>query len=275
VLCTLAVTAAWGVPVAAHASDLVSTNWAGYVALPHRGRAFSSVAGTWIVPRASCTAGRQTYSAMWVGLGGSRERARSLEQVGTEADCRSSGRAGYAAWFEILPAAPTRVGVRVSPGDAVSASTTVTGHGVTLRIRDLTTGARFATTRHVSQLDASSADWIVEAPSVCSRWRGCVALPLADFGTAVFDGATARAAGRTAAAGAVAWSTVALELEQESLGRPAVDAAAASGPTRTLTTAMPSMTTPASGAFTVSWSERTRALPLPPVPTLPGLGAPR
>ena len=38
-------------------------------------------------------AGRESYSAVWVGLGGYSENASALEQIGTDADCSRSGAA--------------------------------------------------------------------------------------------------------------------------------------------------------------------------------------
>jgi hypothetical protein len=267
-----AAVAAIAMPAGADAQQ-VSTNWAGYVAVTRTGHSFSTVAGTWVVPTASCRAGHATYSAMWVGLGGYRQRAKGLEQIGTAADCARKGSAAYAAWLEILPAAPIAIRIKVRPGDTMAASTTLAASGVTLRIRDLTTGARYATTRHASPTDASSAEWIVEAPSVCSNRRACTALPLADFGTAAFESASATSQARTAPASDAAWAATAIELQQESVVLPAITADAQAGPTRTLVSASPSTLTAPAGAFTVSWSERTTQLPQPSAPTLPGFGA--
>ncbi len=123
-------------PAAAQAGEQVSSNWAGYVATPRRARdKFSSVSGTWVVPAATCSAGFEAYSAVWVGLGGFREGAEGLEQLGTEQDCNRKGLASYAAWFEILPASPDAIKIKVHPGDTGSASSTVAGHSVTFHPR--------------------------------------------------------------------------------------------------------------------------------------------
>src|SRR4051812_27590092 len=64
--------------VSAHAES-VSSNWAGYAVADsstiETGEStaplvFTSVTATWKQPRARCSAGRATYSAFWVGLGG-------------------------------------------------------------------------------------------------------------------------------------------------------------------------------------------------------------
>src|SRR5579884_3333678 len=67
----------------------VSQNWAGYVA---GGTQFSSVSGSWVQPTAKCGSG-QTYSAFWVGLGGSGagDQSSALEQTGTQVDCNDNG----------------------------------------------------------------------------------------------------------------------------------------------------------------------------------------
>jgi hypothetical protein len=248
----------------------VSTNWAGYVDVPATaGASFSSVSGTWRQPAASCTAGRQTYSAEWVGLGGYSESARSLEQIGTDADCTSAGRARYATWFELLPAAPVAVAIKVRAGDLVSASVTVKASHVTLRIRDLTTAARFTTTVRASGVDGSSAEWIVEAPSACASENRCRTLPLANFGVVSFSSATATARGHTGAIADPSWSATALELRQGVFDVAATRSAGQAQPTSTLVLATPSPAA-AGGAFSVDWHEQAVASEAPSGPTLPG-----
>src|SRR5271166_1726234 len=182
-----------GATIASTASAAsVSSNWAGYLAspLPSVAKRFSSVSGSWREPSAVCSAGREGYSAVWVGLGGDREDAQALEQVGTDADCSRSGHASYSAWYELIPAGPV---------------------GVPIRIRDLSSGARFTATRGVANVDVSSAEWIVEAPSVCFSTGSCGLLPLTDFGSVEFTSATATAAGHTGTIDDADWSATALE----------------------------------------------------------------
>ena len=264
-------------PAVAQAAEQVNSNWAGYVAVPrHAGGKFSSVSGTWVVPTATCSAGYEAYSAVWVGLGGYHENAKGLEQLGTEQDCNRKGLASYAAWFEILPASPDAIHINVHPGDTVSASTTVAGHSVTFGIRDLATGARYATTRHAAAIDASSADWIVEAPSTCSTSGRCTALPLAKVSTVDFASATATADKKAKPAGDAAWSNITLKLEQASVnlpGRPFhAEAEPQTGPTRTLVTTATSPAAAPKGSFSISLTEQITQLPAPSIPTLPGFG---
>ena len=271
-LVTILLAAAAALLPSAASASTISSNWAGHVAGLRKAHGrFASVSGTWVVPAATCSTGSAAYSAVWVGLGGYREGAKGLEQLGTEQDCSRSGDASYDAWFEILPASPVAIHVRVRPGDTVTASSTVRGNAVTFRLRNLTTGAHFATTRHASATDVSSAEWIVEAPSVCTSSEACSSLPLAKIGTVAFASATARSGAQTHPAGYAGWSDTTIELEQTSVSRPA-GAEVRSAPEQTLVSAAPSPAEPPYGAFSVSLSEQTSELAAPSRPTLPGFG---
>ncbi len=178
--------AALACPAAALADTAESSNWAGYAA--HRpGVSFRSVVATWRQPRASCTRGKRTYSAFWVGLGGYSQSSTALEQIGTEMDCKASGRAVSSAWYELVPAPSTSIGLKVRPGDTLTASVTVAGHRVDVALDDLTRNRGFHKTLYAANADVSSADWIVEAPSDCLNIDACQTLPLANFGSTTFD----------------------------------------------------------------------------------------
>lgn len=84
---------------------------------------------------------------------------------------------------------PIRLTVR--PGDLLTANVTVIAHRVTVALYDITRHRGFAATLHAATIDTSSAEWIVEAPSVCINIDSCLTLPLANFRLASFD--TARA----------------------------------------------------------------------------------
>lgn len=253
-------------------SAAVSANWAGYVALHPTGVGsdFSSISGTWQQPRATCSTGRQTYSAVWVGLGGYSTGARTLEQVGTDTDCSRSGTATYTAWYELLPAGPVKLTMKVHPGDDLSASTTVKGHNVTLRIRDLTTGARFTTTKRAASIDRSSAEWIVEAPSICLSSDSCEPLALTDFGEVLFSTATATAGGHTGTIVDPAWSSATLELQQSASADGTGATVTQASSAHTLVLATPSTPVTSSGGFSVTWREETLKLEQPNPGALPG-----
>ncbi len=188
-----------------------SSNWAGYAA--HRsGVAFKKVSGSWTQPQATCTAGSRTYSSVWVGLGGFAESSDALEQIGSEVDCNARGKVVSSVWYEAVPAPSRRIRMKVSPGDRLTASVVVVGHAVTLTLSDLTRGKTFTRTINARNVDVSSAEWIVEAPSECSG-SFCRLLPLADFGTATFDRARAEtSAGHLGAVSDRKWGAIRITL---------------------------------------------------------------
>jgi hypothetical protein len=209
----VALVLAVAVPAGARASTWATTssNWAGYAA-SGPGVAFRRVSATWVAPAAHCGSGGRRYSAVWVGLGGFHTTSKALEQVGTEADC-AGGKGYYSAWYELVPAAPVKLGLTVRPGDTMSASVTVSGHSVKLFIANRTRGTSFSKQLAVAQVDVSSAEWIVEAPSACGDNGGCRALPLADFGTTSFASVTAtKTTGHSGTISDPTWSAAAITL---------------------------------------------------------------
>ncbi len=175
---------------AAMAHTTNSSNWAGY-AVHRPGVSFRVVSATWTQPTATCVPGQPSFSAVWVGLGGYKVTADALEQVGTEVDCNATGQVVSSAWYEAVPAPSKTVSLAVAPGDVVHASVTVSGHTVVVDLDDLTRHHSFHKTLNSAQIDVSSAEWIVEAPSECVSASACQALPLADFGSVTFHSATA------------------------------------------------------------------------------------
>jgi hypothetical protein len=194
-----------------------SGNWSGYVAgsssSSSSGTRFKSVSGSWVAPTANCTSTGSGYSAFWVGLGGAGQ-TQALEQAGTEADCNAEGQAGYFAWYELVPAAPVRVKLAVSPGDHISTRVTVEGSSVDVSVSNQTTGQSFSKQLTMSNPDASSAEWIAEAPSSCdSSASSCTPLPLTDFGTVKFTSSSATTTdGHTGSISDSDWSTAAVSL---------------------------------------------------------------
>jgi len=186
----------------------VSQNWAGYVA---GGTQFSSVSGSWVQPTAKCGSGH-TYSAFWVGLGGSGSASSALEQTGTQADCSADGTTEYYAWYELVPAAPVKLDLAIKPGDHISAKVSVSGTNVTVSLSDQTTGQSTTKTLQMDSPDTSSAEWIAEAPSACDGSGSCQPLPLSDFGTVQFTSASATAGGHTGPISDSNWSAQAVAL---------------------------------------------------------------
>ncbi len=176
-----------GAPTA-RADTASSSNWSGY-AVHRTGTRFRTVSAEWRVPSARCTAGQSTYSAMWVGLGGYNSSAQVLEQTGTETDCSSSGRPVYSAWYELVPTASRAIPLAVRPADLIKASVKANGSRVTITLDDLSDHRGFSRTLTASQVDTSSAEWILEAPADCSDSGSCQTLPLAHFAAATFEDA--------------------------------------------------------------------------------------
>jgi hypothetical protein len=172
------------------ADNVQSSNWAGY-AVHHSGVKFKQASGSWRQPTATCTPGRATYSSVWVGLGGYSESSNALEQIGSEVDCNVRGKLVSSVWYELVPAASRTIRMQVRPGDMLKATVTLVGHQTTLELRDLTKRHSFKKTLHVSSVDVTSAEWILETPSVCTGGFSCQVLPLADFGQARVTGASA------------------------------------------------------------------------------------
>ena len=159
-----------------------STNWSGYDVTG--AGPYSSVSASWTQPLVDCTLTPSSYSSFWVGLDG--DTSNTVEQTGTDADC-SSGSPVYYAWYEMYPKFPVNSSKRVLPGDSMSASVTYLGRGTfQLTIRDGSEGWAQTTQQRLKSAKLGSAEVIAEAPS----GSGGV-LPLADFGTAAFAGATA------------------------------------------------------------------------------------
>jgi hypothetical protein len=202
----------------ASAATAISSNWSGYAVT---GTTFKTVSGTWVEPTASCTtASTTTASAFWVGLGGDSNTSNALEQTGTEADCLANGTVRYTAWYELVPKASVKVALKVSAGDKVTGSVSVSGTSVTLKLTNLTTHKSFTKTLAMSAPDVSSAEWIAEAPSTVTP-GGTSVLPLTDFGTVKFSNATAvSTSGHTGTISDSAWTASGIELESRTGGGP-------------------------------------------------------
>ena len=202
-------------------TNSTSVNWSGYaVTAP---TPFTDVKGSWIQPTANCSSapaaptpgngrgkgngrghgggggGQSSYASFWVGLDG--YSSSTVEQTGTDADCNGATPVYY-GWYEFYPAFPVNFADPVSPGDSMSAEVSVSGGTVTITLSDTTKHW----TEHASQPSGgyalSSAEWIAEAPS-----SGKV-LPLADFGTVTFTGASATGGGRSGSIGAFTYDPI-------------------------------------------------------------------
>ena len=200
-------------------TTVYSTNWSGYGAAtnlssPASG-AVTAVSGSWVVPTVTGSGRGTTYSAAWVGIDGLSDD--TVEQLGTEQDV-SRGTAQYSAWWEMYSTGKGQpeqeiTGFTVKPGDSITASVKYTGSGnFVLSISDSTRNETFTTTQNTSSVQSptasqSSAEWIVEAPSV-----GGGQSSLADFGTITFTNASATIDSVTGPINDSSWQNEAIEM---------------------------------------------------------------
>lgn len=243
-----------------------SSNWGGYAVTA--AKRFNGVLGSWVQPTATCDQSPPAWAAFWVGIGGFRRASKALEQIGTEADCTAGGRPRAYAWYELVPAPPVRLALKVSPGDQLAARVTVNGKRVLLRIRNLTTGRSFSKTVRMRTADTTSAEWIAEAPSECGSGQ-CVPLPLTNFGSIKFGGATATTAdGHAGAIDDPLFTATKLTLSSSgpALG-PTTQSATSAGASSLAT---PSDLSPDGGTFSVSVTPS----PAPQAPAPPPLAGP-
>jgi len=228
------------------ADSAASTNWAGYAV--HRPRlSFRTVEGGWRQPGVVCHPGLRTFSSYWVGLGGFSESSQAIEQIGTEADCTRNGRLASTAWYELLPAPSVPISLPIHPGDLMRAGVAVSGHAVFFTLEDVTTRHGFSRTVPAPDVDLSSAEWILEAPSNCLSLTDCMTLPLADFHSATFTGAVAETArGHWGTISDPRWDTTRIALDPGA-GAGVSASRAGSG----LLGAVPGLLTATGSAFTV------------------------
>jgi Peptidase A4 family len=236
---------------------VVSPNWSGYAVRPASGTAvsFTSVTGTWRVPAVTCRIGSVgASSVVWVGIGGYGDGDpvdREVAQVGTGADCTGLRKGTYYAWFEIAPNPAFPVGRTVSPGDTIKASVNILPSGVQLQIEDQTRHWTFTRRITWAMADTSSAEWIVEAPTMCHR-HSCSQARLANFGSVTMTRIAATGNTLTGTLANPAWTLVPIWLvgDPSSLSdKTSDDGSVAAG-------ADPGPVSADGTAFSVSWIAR-------------------
>jgi hypothetical protein len=231
----------------------VSSNWAGYAVTGTNPDGtpvtYTDVTGSWVQPAVACAAGSESYSAFWVGLGGFSSDSQALEQIGTESNCDSRGRAVYAAWYEIVPAPSIPIKLKILPGDRITAVVLVQGTQVTLQLTNTTRRTRVTKRVTVAAPDLTSAEWIAEAPSSCTSSGRCTTLPLAKFGSVSFVRSAATDGTHSGTIIDPAWNTTSIELSE----RPVGAGAGFVGQPSTNSGAAPSDLSADGRAFSVAW----------------------
>lgn len=154
-----------------------SANWSGYAVNGSSG-SITALQGSWTVPAVTCTS-TNSYAAIWVGIDGFQ--SSTVEQTGTDSDC-VNGAPSYYAWYEFYPHPSFKVGMTIHPGDEMGARVSFSSGAFKVILVDFTTGKEFSKSQTVSNAARSSAEFVVEAPLVCTLFR-CKLAPLSDFGT--------------------------------------------------------------------------------------------
>lgn len=156
-----------------------SSNWSGY-AVTNKAP-YNSITGQWVVPKVNPSS-QSAYSSAWIGIDGFNNN--SLIQTGTAHDY-INGSAHYYAWWEILPAAVTKIPHPVSPGDRMHAE--IRNLGNSLWSITLINNTKRWTFRIIQSYSGpqESAEWIVEAPSINGQTAR-----LANYGKVTFDKAS-------------------------------------------------------------------------------------
>ncbi len=179
----------------------LSQNWAGYAS---SAGTYTAVSGTWTVPQfaASSAAG---LDATWLGIGGIK--GHDLIQAGTQEQTSGASQTKYSAWVEALPQTSRPVPLVIRAGDSISVSLTEPSAGNwQVALINNTTGQNYQDTAQYTSSN-SSAEWIEEAPS---SGRGGV-LPIDDFGTVKFTGASASQNGQTVSLSQAGAQAIALD----------------------------------------------------------------
>jgi Peptidase A4 family len=163
-----------------------STNWSGYAVA---GSGATQVIGTWTEPAVTCAPGENSWSSPWVGIDG--DTSNTVEQIGTDSDCRN-GQPFYYAWYEMYPKSLVTISIPVAPGQSFTGEVTYQGSGnylLKLTNNSTKTPTAFSTTQFSRKAQRSSIEWIMEGPS-----NGT----LSDFGSVSFSAANGSIGGATA-----------------------------------------------------------------------------
>jgi hypothetical protein len=197
-----------------HVTEQVySLNWSGYAVETDldspASNAVTYVTGSWTVPKVTGPSPRMGayYSSVWVGIDG--YSSNTVEQIGTEQDW-FWGRPVYYAWFGLYPNASYRILAPVSPGDKMTAEVSYIGDGqFVFTLTNLTARIpwTFTTTQTLNGAQLQSAEWVVEAPS--SRFR---VLPLANFDSVTFSGASATLNSHTGTINDISWQNTPIDM---------------------------------------------------------------
>jgi hypothetical protein len=146
---------------------------------------YTGVSAAWVVPNVTGNGTSTSADGTWIGIGG--VTTGDLIQTGTQDVVSVSGTVSTSAFYEMLPQASITIpGVRVSPGDSVSATITELSAGSwNIAFTDRSDSQTYTISVTYASSE-SSAEWIEEDPSYAN---GSL-VPLDNFGSATFSGGT-------------------------------------------------------------------------------------
>ncbi|KAF2813584.1 uncharacterized protein BDZ99DRAFT_460791 [Mytilinidion resinicola] len=177
-----------------------SSNWSGAVLeSPPSGQSFKSAYGTFTVPSVSKGTGSQSSwsSSAWVGIDGDTY-GNAILQAGVDFTISSSGTVSYDSWYEWYPDyAYDFSNFAVHTGDVIAISIVSSSSSKgTVTLANKTTGKSVSKTLSApdssSTLAGQNAEWIVEDFDENNS-----EVPLSDFHTVTFTGASAKTASET------------------------------------------------------------------------------
>ena len=157
-----------------------SKNWSGYVLT---GATYTGVTGTFNVPSLG-SAPTDAMASQWVGIDGATPDDPSLIQAGVAEQYSASTNTYLVyAWVEELPAPATAIPLAVVSGDEVTVTIAQISAGQWgILVKDDSTGQQYSTAMAYAG-PATSAEWIVEAPTLAAT--GTI-VTLANFAPVTF-----------------------------------------------------------------------------------------
>jgi len=150
-----------------HVERTKSANWSGYEVL---GGPYSVITGDFTVPGMSVGTPVGEQASEWMGVG---QGATSLIQAGVDEYPNPLNPLDTVAqaWWEVLPARETNITrMNVDEGDVVRVTIwELNGTKWDLNLTDETSGESFTSPPERYNGPANTAEWVVEAPSLCRQ----------------------------------------------------------------------------------------------------------
>ncbi len=145
-------------------NTVVSSNWSGYIA---GGGLYSAVSGSFTVPSLEGSTLANNGVGEWIGIGGVQAGTLIQAGIGEFPDPTDPNLFYTQPFWEVYPApANTITGFSVTPGDQVTVTIAeISGSDWSITVKNDTNGETFTTDQTYSG-STSTAEWIVEAPTI-------------------------------------------------------------------------------------------------------------